>query len=256
MANADFAILSGFLQTVDADAASELGGVIAMPAPSQGVVDTMRRLAVSLRAESAASPLVCAFAKEMQGKERQLLALLQQQHVSSHPSASADVFTLLGVLLACPRSGIAKLLSGDDVCGAIDASVHCDTFETAHAAVREEATTPPHPLFAQLCTCRCRHCSCVLSYRCWGGAAGLLQAQFVVAVARKPALQQTLLTDRALGCIFALHDRSGAHTNRAPVQSSGRGGLPPCRSHPAVCLAALNSAEHGLSHIGRVMRCV
>ena len=166
--NADLTTLSGFLTSVSTDAASEFGGMVTMPAPTGPVIEALRRLALELSSCPADSPMAVSFAKEMAGKERQLLAALQQPHVASHPTASADILALLSTLIACPRSAAAKVLTGEDVCAAIDASAQCEFPDTAVAAAR-----------------------------------------LVVAVSRQPAMQQILLTDRALGCVFALHDRTG-----------------------------------------------
>lgn len=121
--------------------------------------------------------MVQQLAKDLgSGQDRLLLALLAQEQIATHPTASIDVYTLLAALVRCDKSPFAKSLVSADICSAIDASAECETHQTAQA------------------------CS-----------------QFLVALARIPAVHEHMLSDRALGCVFALHDRSDDAEDRAAV---------------------------------------
>ena len=195
----DLAALSTMLTNLASTmgAESEFGGAVQMIPPPDATVESLRRLAAAAREArydpraSTMTALSRAFVKIGQhrtdegqrGADHLLLALLQQPLISAHPTASADVYTLVSAMLCQPagKSGLtlSSELSADELCATVDASMQCETADTLQAA-----------------------------------------SQMLVTVARQPQLHPVLHDDRSLGCMFGLHDRSDdAEDRRAVVQT-------------------------------------
>jgi hypothetical protein len=196
---ADLAALSTMLTNLAStmSAESEFGGTVQMIPPPESTIAALRRLAAVVyeaKDDPRASTVVALAAglakigqhrtdEGQRGADHLLLVLLQQPLISGHPTASADIYTLIRAMIFQPpaKGGLtlSSDLSCDELCATVDASMHCETDDTLQAA------------------------SAVL-----------------VAVARQPQLHPVLHDDRSLGCMFALHDRSDdADDRRAVVQT-------------------------------------
>ena len=195
----DLAALSTMLTNLTSTMAaeSEFGGTVQMIPPPDSTVAALRRLAGAVyeAKDDPRSATVAALSAGLakigqhrtddgqRGADHLLLALLQQPLISAHPTASADIYTLIRAMLFQPPGKGGLTLSSDfscdELCATVDASMQCETDDTLQAA-----------------------------------------SAMLVAVARQSQLHPVLHDDRSLGCMFALHDRSDdADDRKAIVQT-------------------------------------